>query len=80
MLLSQGMEFYNIAIQCLTQHWQKYVENDEDLVEKWPVIAKDVRIIHVNLIVIAVTFSEKKLEVCLSYCTSCFTVILYRCF
>jgi hypothetical protein len=31
------------------------------------IIAKDVRIIHVNLIVIASTFSEKKLEALLSY-------------
>jgi hypothetical protein len=31
---SQGREFYNIGIQHLTQHWQKCVENDRDLVEK----------------------------------------------
>jgi hypothetical protein len=35
-LQSQGPEFYNTGIQCLTQRWQKSVENDSDFVKKEP--------------------------------------------
>jgi hypothetical protein len=33
-LQSQGREFYNSGVQCVTQHWKKCVDNDGDFVEK----------------------------------------------
>jgi hypothetical protein len=70
-LRNRGREFYNTGVQRLIQRWQKRVEN-EDTVKNSLIIAKDVWIMHVNLIVIAITYSEKKLEALLSYRPSYF--------
>jgi hypothetical protein len=55
------------CIRRLTQRWQKCVENDVTLWEKSVIFTKTVWITLVNFIVIAVTFSEKKLDASLSY-------------
>jgi hypothetical protein len=58
-LRSRGREFYSTVRQCLTQRWQKYVENDGDFVENEPHIC---RVVQINYVVIATIFSEKNLE------------------
>jgi hypothetical protein len=46
---------------------EKCVENDGDFMDKSLVIAKDVRIIPVNFIILEIAFSEKNLGALLSY-------------
>jgi hypothetical protein len=59
-LQSRGTEFYNTGIQCLTERRKKCDENDGDFVEKQPHNCKKVSVIHVNLAVTAIKFSEKR--------------------
>jgi hypothetical protein len=60
-LQSRGKEFYNTDVQCLTQHWQKCVENVVTLCKNSLIIAKYVWIVNINLTVIPVTFYEKNI-------------------
>jgi hypothetical protein len=62
-LRSRSRGFYNADVLSLSQSWYKCVENDreETLGENILVIAKDIWIIHVNFIVIAVTHPEKNI-------------------
>jgi hypothetical protein len=59
-LRSRGKEFYNSGIQRLAHCWKNCVESDGKFVEKWRHKCKDIRMIHVNVNVIAITFSKKK--------------------
>jgi hypothetical protein len=66
-LRSRGRECYNIGVQRLTQRWQSVLKMTGTLWKNSFIIGKVVRMIHVNLIAIAVTFS-KKMVTLLSYC------------
>jgi hypothetical protein len=57
-------------MQRLTQRLQIVFKMTETFWKNSFIIAKDIQIIHVNFIVIAVTFSEKKLEMLHSYRSS----------
>jgi hypothetical protein len=57
---SRGKEFDNAVTQHLIQRWQKSVKMTGILWKNRLIIAKDVRIVGVNFVVVVVTFSEKK--------------------
>jgi hypothetical protein len=49
------------GVQRLTEHWQKFVEDVGEFEENSLINAEGVGIIHVNLIFVTITFSEKEI-------------------